>query len=153
VSRVKEAAEIEETPARKDPDQDAVNRARSDRAIELPEATQASDEQRESSIKMRVDKMSAKLEETAGESVPTRANVEKRGEAQDASAVRNEAGNAAAAMDSAEHTEIHITIGSVELRAPRVAPASPKAPAFRPRVTLDEFLKRGAGSGGWGAKS
>jgi hypothetical protein len=126
---------------------------RLDRAVELPEAAQESDEQRESSIEMRVAKMPVKLEETAGESVPTRAKVEKRAETQDASAVRNEAGDPAAAMDSAEHTEIHITIGSVELRAPRVVPAPPKAPAFRPRVTLDEFLKRGAGSGGWGAKS
>jgi hypothetical protein len=153
VNRVKEAAEIEERPAGKDADQDALKRAQLGRAAELPEAAQESDEQGESSIEMRVAKMPAKLEETAGESVPTKAKVEKRGEAQDASAVRNEAGDAAAPMDSAEHTEIHITIGSVELRPPRVAPAPPKAPSFRPRVTLDEFLKRGGGSGGWGAKS
>jgi hypothetical protein len=41
-----------------------------------------------------------------------------------------------------EHTEIHITIGSVELRAPR---AEAKAAAFRPRVTLNDFLNRKRG--------
>ncbi|MGB7548980.1 MAG: hypothetical protein WBM14_14630 [Terracidiphilus sp.] len=42
-----------------------------------------------------------------------------------------------------DHTEIHITIGSIELRAPRT---EAKAPAFRPRVTLDEFLNRRPGA-------
>ncbi len=48
-------------------------------------------------------------------------------------------------MDTAiEHTEIHITIGSIEMRAPRIEAT---APAFRPRVTLDEFLSRRPGAG------
>jgi hypothetical protein len=38
-------------------------------------------------------------------------------------------------------TEVHITIGHVELRAPRTETRPPAAP-FRPRVTLDEFLRR-----------
>lgn len=38
-------------------------------------------------------------------------------------------------------TEIHISIGSIELRAARSEPR-PQAPAFRPRVSLDEFLRR-----------
>ncbi len=42
-----------------------------------------------------------------------------------------------------DHTEIHITIGSIELRAAR---AEAKAPPFRPRVTLDEFLNRRPGA-------
>jgi len=41
-----------------------------------------------------------------------------------------------------EKTEIHISIGSIELRAPHVEPR-PQAAPFRPRVTLDEFLRRG----------
>jgi hypothetical protein len=41
-----------------------------------------------------------------------------------------------------EKTEIHISIGSIELRAPR-AEQRPQAAPFRPRVTLDEFLRRG----------
>jgi len=41
-----------------------------------------------------------------------------------------------------EKTEIHISIGSIELRAPRVE-QRPQAVPFRPRVTLDEFLRRG----------
>ncbi len=45
-------------------------------------------------------------------------------------------------VETGEHTEIHISIGSVELRSPR---AEVKAPTFRPRVTLDEFLRRKAG--------
>lgn len=45
---------------------------------------------------------------------------------------------------SGEHTEIHISIGSIELRAQRT---EAKAPPFRPRVTLDEFLKRRPGAG------
>lgn len=40
-----------------------------------------------------------------------------------------------------EKTEIHISIGSIELRAPRVEP-SPQPASFRPRVTLDDFLRR-----------
>jgi hypothetical protein len=45
-----------------------------------------------------------------------------------------------------QKTEIHISIGSIELRA---APAEPRpaAPAsFRPRVSLQDFLKRGTGA-------
>jgi hypothetical protein len=38
-------------------------------------------------------------------------------------------------------TEIHISIGSIELRAPRTE-ARPQAAPFRPRVTLEEFLRR-----------
>ncbi|MGB6691943.1 MAG: hypothetical protein WBE76_29215 [Terracidiphilus sp.] len=40
-----------------------------------------------------------------------------------------------------QRTEIHISIGSIELRAPRVE-AKPHAAPFRPRVTLDDFLRR-----------
>jgi len=47
-------------------------------------------------------------------------------------------------VESGEHTEIHITIGSIELRAPRT---EAKAQPFRPRVTLDEFLRRKPGAG------
>ena len=42
-----------------------------------------------------------------------------------------------------EHTDIHITIGNVELRAPRV---EARAPAFRPRVTLHDYLNRRPGA-------
>ncbi|HKF48706.1 MAG TPA: hypothetical protein VKB38_15215 [Terracidiphilus sp.] len=51
---------------------------------------------------------------------------------------------AQSAEPSEQKTEIHITIGSIELRAPRPEPKAPRAP-FRPRVTLDEFLRRGQG--------
>jgi hypothetical protein len=37
-------------------------------------------------------------------------------------------------------TEVHISIGSIELRAPRMD-AKPAAP-FRPKVTLEDFLRR-----------
>lgn len=50
---------------------------------------------------------------------------------------------AAPVIETGEHTEIHITIGSIELRAPRT---EVKAPPFRPSVTLDEFLKRRPGA-------
>jgi hypothetical protein len=46
------------------------------------------------------------------------------------------------AQPAEEKTEIHISIGSIELRAPRVEPSPQPAP-FRPRVTLDDFLRRG----------
>ncbi len=39
-----------------------------------------------------------------------------------------------------ERTEIHISIGSIELRAPRTE-SGPKPAPFKPRVTLDEFLR------------
>jgi hypothetical protein len=141
------------TPAAKDADDDGSKTARLEGAVVLKEVAQEGAAPNESSIEMRAEKMSAKIEETAGESIRTRAKAEQRAATLDTPAVRNESGDAASATEAAEHTEIHITIGSVELRAPRVAPAPPKAPAFRPRVTLDEFLKRGGGSGGWGAKS
>lgn len=40
-----------------------------------------------------------------------------------------------------QKTEIHISIGSIELRAPRTE-AKPAAAPFRPRVTLEDFLRR-----------
>jgi hypothetical protein len=45
-----------------------------------------------------------------------------------------------------EHTEIHITIGSIELRASRAEAQSKPAP-FKPRVTLDDYLRRRPGAG------
>lgn len=153
VSPVKGVAETEETPAAKDADRDDLNKSRLKPTVELLEAAEGSEERRQSLIQMRVEKTPAKLAEAASESVPKKVEVEKRVETQETPAIRNETADAASAVDDSEHTEIHITIGSVELRAPRVAPAPPKAPAFKPRVTLDEFLKREAGSGGWGAKS
>ena len=47
-------------------------------------------------------------------------------------------------IETGEHTEIYISIGSIELHAPRM---EAKAAPFRPRVTLDEFLKRKPGAG------
>ncbi len=44
-------------------------------------------------------------------------------------------------------SEIHISIGAIELRAPREAPVS-AAPPFRPRVTLEDFLRRKPGASG-----
>jgi hypothetical protein len=153
VARVNRTVETDGKPTAKDADQDGWTRAQPERTVELRDVARQSDEPHESSIEMHAEKVPAKSDETAGESIPTKASVERRPASLDTPAVRNEAGDAASAVEAAEHTEIHITIGSVELRAPRVAPAPPKAPAFRPRVTLDEFLKRGDGSGGWGAKS
>lgn len=40
-----------------------------------------------------------------------------------------------------EKTEVHISIGNIELRAPR-AEARPQPAPFRPRITLEEFLRR-----------
>lgn len=42
-----------------------------------------------------------------------------------------------------EKTEIHISIGNIELRSAR-AETRPQLAPFRPRVTLDEFLRRGS---------
>lgn len=44
------------------------------------------------------------------------------------------------AAPAEERTEIHISIGSIELRAPRTE-AGPKPVPFKPRVTLDTFLR------------
>jgi hypothetical protein len=46
-----------------------------------------------------------------------------------------------------ESVEIHISIGSVELRAPK-APAQLPAQPFRPRMSLEEFLRRERGESG-----
>jgi hypothetical protein len=153
VARVKEAAKSDGTPDSKDADQGSRNRERLERAVEPRDVAQESEGPHESLIEMRAARMPSKPEVSESESIRTTARGEQGTATPDISTERNEAGDAASAMDAAEHTEIHITIGSVELRAPRVVPVPPKAPAFRPRVTLDEFLKRGSGSGGWGAKS
>ncbi len=50
-----------------------------------------------------------------------------------------------AAPPAEEKTEINISIGSIEMRAPRVEQRPQSAP-FRPRVTLDEFLRRKPGA-------
>lgn len=50
-------------------------------------------------------------------------------------------GERRAAEPAEEKADIHISIGSIELRAPRAEPRPQPAP-FRPRVTLDEFLRR-----------
>jgi hypothetical protein len=42
-----------------------------------------------------------------------------------------------------EKTEIHISIGNIELRSAR-AETRPQPAPFRPRVTLEEFLRRGS---------
>jgi len=42
-------------------------------------------------------------------------------------------------------TEIHVSIGTIELRSAKPEPR-PVAPAFRPRVSLEDFLgRRGTG--------
>jgi hypothetical protein len=45
-----------------------------------------------------------------------------------------------------QRTEIHISIGSIELRAPR-SETKPPVPQFRPRVSLDDFLRRKSEAG------
>ena len=150
VAPIKRAAESDGTLAAKDVDQDGSKRARLEQVVESPDA-QGSEEPHESSIEMLSEEVLAKSEDTRVESIRPKTKLE-QGVTPDISAARNGADATALARDEAEHTEIHITIGTVELRAPRVAPSTPKVP-FRPRVTLDEFLKRGTGSGGRGAKS
>jgi hypothetical protein len=127
---------------------------KSPRPVAAGKALQENAESRESSLDIHSDKLAAgaNREETASEEIhakPERNELEAK---RDAIAERSEAGNPAPAFEVGDHTEIHITIGSVELRAPRVAPVPPRSPAFRPRVTLDEFLKRGSGPGGRGAR-
>jgi hypothetical protein len=56
-------------------------------------------------------------------------------------------GLVAAAQSLEQKTEIHISIGRVELRAPR-QDAKPSAAPFRPRLTLDDFLRRKPGGAG-----
>jgi hypothetical protein len=45
------------------------------------------------------------------------------------------------AAPTPQNTEIHISIGSIELRAPRTE-TRPQTIPFRPRVTLSDFLRR-----------
>jgi hypothetical protein len=152
-ARLNGAAESDGRVAANDADGDKLKGARLERAVEPQEVAHKSEEPRELSIETRAEKMPAKSEETAVESIRAKAKEKPQAATLDISAARNETGEAPSVVDAAEHTEIHITIGSVELRAPRIAPAPPKVPAFRPRVTLDEFLKGGPGSGGRGARS
>jgi hypothetical protein len=119
--------------------------------VESRDIAQGGEELHESSDGSLPEKELANPEETIGEIVRPRVEVEQRSATPDISAVRKQADAAASANNELEQTEVHITIGRVELRAPQVAPAAPKAPPFKPRVTLDEFLKRG--SGGRGARS
>jgi hypothetical protein len=104
-------------------------------------------------FEMLQEKMPVRPEETIGKSIRSGPKDGERDAGPDVSLPRIESDAAASANNEPEQTEIHITIGSVELRAPRVAPVAPKSLPFRPRVTLDEFLRRGSGSSGRGAKS
>jgi len=56
-------------------------------------------------------------------------------------AARNETKASLPDAPAEQKTEIHISIGSIELRAPRVE-ARPQAAPFRPRLTLNDFLRR-----------
>jgi hypothetical protein len=53
-------------------------------------------------------------------------------------------GLVAAAASLEQTTELHISIGRIEFRAPR-EDAKPSAAPFRPRLTLDDFLRRKPG--------
>lgn len=143
-----QAAESDVRPAAKDADQEGRKRARLERAVEPRDLAQ---EGEEPSIMNFAESVLANAENATGESIRPTARVEPRAATPEISAARNKEDVAPAASDEPEQTEIHITIGSVELRPPQVAPVAPKAPPFRPRVTLDEFLKRGVRSGGLGA--
>lgn len=50
------------------------------------------------------------------------------------------------AVETEQRTEIHIAIGSIELRAPSAPQGQAKAQPFRPGVTLEEFLNRKPGA-------
>lgn len=72
----------------------------------------------------------------------------RRGEAQsEAGLIRRDASRNRRALpedvaaSGEESTEVHISIGHIELRAPRTE-AKPQPATFRPRVTLAEFLRR-----------
>jgi hypothetical protein len=61
--------------------------------------------------------------------------------------IRARAAGSEETADPAEpRPEIHISIGTIELRVPR-ADATPPARPFRPRVTLEEFLRRKSEAG------
>jgi hypothetical protein len=151
VAPVKRAAESDGAPAAKDAGQDGWKMAREERVAESRDLPQRREESYELSIGRLPEKELAKPEDSIGEIIRLKAEVEQRAAMPDISAARKQADAVASANNEPEQTEIHITIGSVELRSPRVAPVAPKAPPFKPRVTLDEFLKRG--SGGRGARS
>jgi hypothetical protein len=153
VASVKRDVERDGTPAAKGAHQAGSKIARLERVDELRDMARESEELNVSSFEIHPQNVLANVEDATGESIRPRAKLEQRPATPDISTERNKADAASSANDEPQQTEIHITIGSVELRSPRVAPVAPKAPPFRPRVTLDEFLKRGAGSGGWGAKS
>jgi hypothetical protein len=53
----------------------------------------------------------------------------------------------APALPVEQKTEIHISIGSIELRGPREE-AKLSARPFQPRVTLEDFLRRRPGASG-----
>ncbi|HZD48551.1 MAG TPA: hypothetical protein VE178_07380 [Silvibacterium sp.] len=96
-------------------------------------------------IERRVKNEAAKEVASSDESAaPARAGAKaarQRRQQDQSIAARNEW--PAATSDSAreQRTEIHISIGSIELRAPRVE-ARPQSVPFRPRVTLSDFLSR-----------
>jgi hypothetical protein len=136
--------------AEKRADEEGLKSAQGGLPVEVDAAAQENTGTYERSRDVRAKKpgAEAKSEEMAGEKIRAEAETGRSAEKQDALMGRNVMHEAA--IDAAEHTEIHITIGSVELRVPRAAPVPPKTPAFRPQVTLDEYLKRGSGSGRWG---
>jgi hypothetical protein len=153
LASAKRTAESDGTPAAKGVDPDGWKRPRPDQEGEQRDVAHSNEEPHDLSIELRTEKLTTESEGATGQSVRRGAMVDQRAPTPDLSAARKQADVAASANDEPEHTDIHITIGSVELRAPRVAPVAPKVPPFRPLVTLDEFLKRESGSSVRGAKS
>ncbi len=104
-----------------------------------------SDSLRESIATSTKTERNAKIEPASIDDVampPTaRSNAMRQQQSEQRSAARNETKASVPDAHAEQKTEIHISIGSIELRAPRVE-ARPQAAPFRPRVTLDDFLRR-----------
>ena len=73
---------------------------------------------------------------------PVRADALRQGQRQEQrGTLRNDAPATTPELPAEQRTEIHISIGSIELRAPRME-ARPQAAPFRPRVALSDYLGR-----------
>jgi hypothetical protein len=90
---------------------------------------------------VEVEKHQEQREEAEPLARPQAKAVPQRPPAEQRIAARNETNVSASDAPAEQKTEIHISIGSIELRAPRTE-ARPQAAPFRPRVTLNEFLRR-----------
>jgi len=142
-NRLARPAEIMPRPAPMERRKASIVEAARDESAERRSEISVAPRKEERAVSRQEQPIAPKSEERPGE-IPAAAALLRNRKVADTPYTRSRELPANARQPAApaeEKTEIHISIGSIELRAPRPEPRPQPAP-FRPRVTLDEFLRR-----------